>query len=90
LTGVSRLPDVERHGEGGVFRIAFACKCGAPRLSAAMAPDCRSAKRGDIEGIVHSALISHHVIVHSREAAEGVALASNDAMRLREAVTVAK
>jgi radical SAM superfamily enzyme YgiQ (UPF0313 family) len=47
-------------------------------------------RRGEIESIIHTALISHHLIVYSREAAEGVALASNYSMRLREAVTVAK
>ena len=46
--------------------------------------------RGDIESIVHTALISHHLIVYSREAAEGKALASNYSMRLQDAVTVAK
>jgi radical SAM superfamily enzyme YgiQ (UPF0313 family) len=46
--------------------------------------------RGDLESIIYTALISHHLIVYSREASGGVALASNYATRLREAVTVAK
>jgi radical SAM superfamily enzyme YgiQ (UPF0313 family) len=46
--------------------------------------------RRDIESVIHTALISHHLIVYSREASEGVALASNYSTRLREAVTVAK
>jgi hopanoid C-2 methylase len=46
--------------------------------------------RGDIESVVHTALISHHLIVFSREATGGLHNASNYSTRLREAVTVAK
>jgi radical SAM superfamily enzyme YgiQ (UPF0313 family) len=45
--------------------------------------------RGDIEGVIAVALISHHLIVFSREASSGLQNASNYSARLREAVTVA-
>jgi radical SAM superfamily enzyme YgiQ (UPF0313 family) len=45
--------------------------------------------RGDIEGVIAVALISHHLIVFSRQASSGLQNASNYSTRLREAVTVA-
>jgi radical SAM superfamily enzyme YgiQ (UPF0313 family) len=46
--------------------------------------------RGDLEGLLIAALISHHLIVFSREASGGRQNASNYSTRLREAATVAK
>ena len=46
--------------------------------------------RGDLEGLLIAAVISHHLIVFSREASGGRQNASNYSTRLREAATVAK
>jgi hopanoid C-2 methylase len=46
--------------------------------------------RADLEGLLITALISHHLIVFSREASTGRQNASNYSTRLREAATVAK
>jgi radical SAM superfamily enzyme YgiQ (UPF0313 family) len=45
--------------------------------------------RGEIESVIQTALISHHLIVFSRQASSGLQNASNYSARLREAVTVA-
>ena len=42
-------------------------------------------RHGDIEGLISSALIAHHLIVFAREAAGGEQNASNYSLRLREA-----
>jgi hypothetical protein len=44
--------------------------------------------RGDIESVIATALISHHLIVFSRHASTGLQNASHYSARLREAVTV--
>ena len=46
--------------------------------------------RADLEGLLITALISHHLIVFSREASTGRQNASNYSTRLREVATVAK
>jgi hypothetical protein len=46
--------------------------------------------RGDLEGLLIAAVISHHLIVFSREASGGRQNASNYSTRLREVATVAK
>ena len=46
--------------------------------------------RADLEGLLIAALISHHLIVFSREASTGRQNASNYSTRLREVATVAK
>jgi hypothetical protein len=46
--------------------------------------------RGDLEGLLIASVISHHLIVFSREAATGRQNASNYSTRLREVATVAK
>jgi len=45
--------------------------------------------RGEIESVIQTALISHHLIVFSRRASSGLQNASHYSARLREAVTVA-
>jgi hopanoid C-2 methylase len=42
-------------------------------------------RRGDIEGLISSSLIAHHLIVYAREASQGQQNASNYSVRLREA-----
>jgi hypothetical protein len=42
-------------------------------------------KRGDIEGLIASAMIAHHLIMFARAATEGRQNASNYSIRLREA-----
>jgi hypothetical protein len=42
-------------------------------------------KRGDIEGLIASSLIAHHLIVFARAASSGQQNASNYSIRLREA-----
>jgi hypothetical protein len=42
-------------------------------------------RRGDIEGLIGSAMISHHLIVFARAATSGRQSASNYSIRLREA-----
>jgi hopanoid C-2 methylase len=42
-------------------------------------------RRGDIEGLIGSALIAHHLIVYARQASEGQQNASNYSVRLRQA-----
>jgi hopanoid C-2 methylase len=42
-------------------------------------------KRGDIEGLIASSLIAHHLIVFARAASSGKQNASNYSLRLREA-----
>ena len=46
--------------------------------------------RGDIESLIATALISHHLIIFSRAASGGLQNASNYSTRLREVATVAK
>jgi hypothetical protein len=46
--------------------------------------------RGDLEVLIATALVSHHLIVFSREASGGLQNASHYSARLREAATVAK
>jgi hypothetical protein len=46
--------------------------------------------RGDIESVIATALISHHLIMFSRAASGGLQNASNYSARLREAASVAK
>jgi hypothetical protein len=46
--------------------------------------------RGDIESVIATALISHHLIIFSRAASGGLQNASNYSTRLREVATVAK
>jgi radical SAM superfamily enzyme YgiQ (UPF0313 family) len=46
--------------------------------------------RGDVEALIATALISHHLIMFSREASGGLQNASNYSTRLREAASVAK
>ena len=41
--------------------------------------------RGDIEGLIASSMIGHHLIVFAREASGGQTNASNYSLRLREA-----
>jgi hopanoid C-2 methylase len=42
-------------------------------------------RRGDIEGLISSTLIAHHLIVYARQVSEGQQNASNYSFRLREA-----
>jgi hypothetical protein len=42
-------------------------------------------RRGDIEGLIQSVLIGHHLIVFARAASSGRQNASNYSLRLREA-----
>jgi hypothetical protein len=42
-------------------------------------------RRGDIEGLIGSAMIAHHLIVFARAATSGQQSASNYSIRLREA-----
>jgi hopanoid C-2 methylase len=46
--------------------------------------------RGDIESVIATALISHHLIVFSREASGGLQNASHYSTRLRETAAVAE
>jgi hopanoid C-2 methylase len=46
--------------------------------------------RGDVEALIATALISHHLIMFSRDASGGVQNASNYSTRLREVASVAK
>ena len=46
--------------------------------------------RGDVESVIATALVSHHLILFSREASGGLQNASHYSARLREAVTVAE
>jgi len=46
--------------------------------------------RGELEGLLIASIISHHLIVFSREASGGRQNASNYSTRLREVATVAK
>jgi hypothetical protein len=45
--------------------------------------------RGEVEAVIQTALVSHHLIVFSRHASSGLQNASHYSARLREAVTVA-
>jgi hopanoid C-2 methylase len=45
----------------------------------------RRLRRGDIEGLIQSALMSHHLITFARDASSGVQNMSNYSLRLREA-----
>jgi hypothetical protein len=42
-------------------------------------------RRGDLEGLIGSALIAHHLIMFARAASVGQQNASNYSLRLREA-----
>jgi hypothetical protein len=42
-------------------------------------------RHGDIEGLISSALIGHHLIMYARAASVGQKNASNYSLRLREA-----
>ena len=42
-------------------------------------------RRGDLEGLIGSAMIGHHLIMFAREASGGQQNASNYSIRLREA-----
>ena len=46
--------------------------------------------RGDFETVIATALVSHHLILFSREASGGLQNASHYSARLREAVSVAE
>ena len=41
--------------------------------------------RGDIEGLLSSMVVAHHLIVYAREASSGQAVASNYSLRLQQA-----
>jgi hypothetical protein len=45
----------------------------------------RRLRRGDIEGLIGSAMIAHHLIMFARDASVGQQNASNYSIRLREA-----